>query len=410
MTVTGEPFQPAWARGDLFAVTEPNSVPTMEGMTSFEIALGYVLGVEERGAEPSSAAHGSVARPLDTLTTVLTEALERPPCVIAFSGGRDSSLLLAVAARTARAEGLPLPVPATKRFPAVTESLEDEWQERVIRHLDVPDWVRIDLNDELDAIGPTARAFLSSHGVVWPPMQWTNWPFARLAHGGTLVLGDGGDEILGARRVRPVANLLAQHSLGWEVTRRSAGALAPKMLRRLLLRRRYTLQSRLPWLRPDALDEAVRRLADQALDEPLRWDRSIGWELRVRAQAVGLRNAQRLAAGASARLSAPLLDPRVIDAIARAHGALGPLSRTAALRAHFGGLLPDEVLARQTKARFNRTWFAEHTRSFVERWDGHGLDDALVDPEALRTEWSRPAPHAMTAALLQSAWLAGEAK
>ena len=55
--------------------------------------------------------------PRAALEAVVLRALLRPPCLVSFSGGRDSSLVLAIASDVARRHGLPLPVPATNRFP-----------------------------------------------------------------------------------------------------------------------------------------------------------------------------------------------------------------------------------------------------------------------------------------------------
>src|ERR1700749_707865 len=62
------------------------------------------------------AAPGVSAR--EALESVIRPALERSPCLVSFSGGRDSSAVLAAAAALARREGLPLPIPATIVFPA----------------------------------------------------------------------------------------------------------------------------------------------------------------------------------------------------------------------------------------------------------------------------------------------------
>lgn len=71
-------------------------------------------------------------------------AVSRPPCVVTFSGGRDSSLVLAVAANVARREGLPQPVPATINFKGIKTAEESSWQELVIRHLGLDEWVHRD--------------------------------------------------------------------------------------------------------------------------------------------------------------------------------------------------------------------------------------------------------------------------
>lgn len=108
--------------------------------------------------------------PRRALELVVLKALERPSCIIDFSGGRDSSLVLAVATHVARREGLPLPVPRTNRFPLEPASNEDEWQELVIRHLGLEDWEVCRLTGELDIIGERARAHKVLVSQPGPPV------------------------------------------------------------------------------------------------------------------------------------------------------------------------------------------------------------------------------------------------
>jgi asparagine synthase (glutamine-hydrolysing) len=90
---------------------------------------------------------------MEAIEQVLTEALSRAPCVLSFSGGRDSSALLAAAVHVARREGLDLPIPATLVFPQSEDSNEDEWQAIVLRHLGVTEWDRFEIHQEFAASG-----------------------------------------------------------------------------------------------------------------------------------------------------------------------------------------------------------------------------------------------------------------
>ena len=95
---------------------------------------------------PTPGARGTFSRRACAILPVScsSQGVEiRRPC------WRSPRLLLA-------ATGLPLPIPATMVFPGMTEAGEDQWQEMVIRHLSLPDWQRLRLNDELDLIGPIA--------------------------------------------------------------------------------------------------------------------------------------------------------------------------------------------------------------------------------------------------------------
>src|SRR5687768_3761316 len=108
------------------------------GLTPVETATGIVLG---DGADPGplpAVPPGETA--LAALERACLPALERGRCCVSFSGGRDSSIVLATATRVARREGLPLPLPVTNRFPLAGHTDESHWQELVVRHLGLDDW------------------------------------------------------------------------------------------------------------------------------------------------------------------------------------------------------------------------------------------------------------------------------
>ena len=73
--------------------------------------------------------------------------LSRPPRIVSFSGGRDSSLVLAVVIRVARREGLPLPIPVTVRPAGDADHVEAGWQELVVRDLGLDDWVQVEIGE-----------------------------------------------------------------------------------------------------------------------------------------------------------------------------------------------------------------------------------------------------------------------
>ncbi|MGH3092626.1 MAG: hypothetical protein ACRDOG_09935, partial [Gaiellaceae bacterium] len=72
------------------------------GLSPLEIAAGVVFGSERRRSLPRTR-----RSPRHSLEDAVRPALLRPPCAVSFSGGRDSSLVLAVAAHVARSDGLP---------------------------------------------------------------------------------------------------------------------------------------------------------------------------------------------------------------------------------------------------------------------------------------------------------------
>jgi asparagine synthase (glutamine-hydrolysing) len=146
------------------------------------------------------------------------------------------------------------------------------------------------------------------------------------------------------------------------------------------------------------------------VDEPLRWDRHVRHIARSRAQYFALRNFELKARQeADVSYETPFLDDRFLTEWARFGGMLGFPDRTTAMRRLFRDLLPDGILARETKGTYNFSVFNRHSARFVQEWDGEGVDPEMVDPIALRTEWLSPIPDASTYLLLQQAWLAIQA-
>ena len=74
--------------------------------------------VRARRRRPHAAAGRPAGTALAALEAAIMPALLRSPCLVSFSGGRDSSAVLAVAARLARGAGLADPIPITIRVPA----------------------------------------------------------------------------------------------------------------------------------------------------------------------------------------------------------------------------------------------------------------------------------------------------
>ncbi len=114
--------------------------------------------------------------PLEALERAVLPGLLEPPCMVDFSGGRDSSIVLATATRVARKRGLSLPVPSTNLFPALPDTHESEWQEIVIRHLGLPDWHRRTFDNELELLGPLATSVMARHGLVAPAAAYVALP------------------------------------------------------------------------------------------------------------------------------------------------------------------------------------------------------------------------------------------
>jgi asparagine synthase (glutamine-hydrolysing) len=223
--------------------------------------------------------------------------------------------------------------------------------------------------------------------------------------------GEGGDEVFGPHRATPLIRLVRKDASGERNAtiggaKQALAATLPRAARRVLMRRQLDRFLDQPWLQPEIRARHLGLVAEDQLAEPLHWGESVWWVRRRRLAVVSGRNHATLASEFRLRLDDPLLAPGFVASVARKGGRWGYFDRTEAMRAVFSGLLPASLLERRVKARFNNAYAAKYTKAFAESWDGSGLDPALIDVAALRAEWLKPEPSALTFLLLQQAWLA----
>ncbi len=369
-------------------------------LSELEVAAGVVVG---QGRGPRFTPDHSV-HPMAALRELAATLLATPPCVLAFSGGRDSSALLAVLVDVARAEALDDPIAVTVRWDDDEASDESTWQEEVVRHMGVSRWEILRPGADLDLLGDEAVGVLDRLGLVWPAPAHALIPMIRLAAGGVFLSGEGGDEAFG---LWPYGRLWADIRSRRIPRRSDLHALALGCTPRAVRRRRW--QRNLPpyqtWLRPDALVRVAEHVADDQADDPLRWDRYQVINRRRRATDLTLHTLERLCALNGSRFTAPFEDERFLAALAAWGGPLGRGDRTAVMTALFSDVLPGPVMARTSKASFGGVFWGPACRRFAEEWDGTGLRSELVDPEELRRAWLAPVPVYGSALPLQAAWL-----
>lgn len=381
----------------------------VERLAPVEVAVGMPLGPgrpDRAPADVSPAPHdGGRARAV--LESLVADALRAGPAVVSFSGGRDSSAVLAVAAHVARRDGLPLPVPVTLVYPGLREADEAEWQHAVLDHLDLAGLlVTVPVTDEERLLGERARSSLARHGLVWPAAAHANLLVESLGGGTRLLSGEGGDEVLGARRVTPWTVARAHgRPQGLRHVRELAATVGGPALPLGPLAARNPWIGAPPWLRRPAR-AALRRHVAGLSRTPWRYDRATAAMTSQRVPQVLARNVQALADDRGVRWHHPLQDPRFVRALAHDGGAWGFRGRTDTMRFLFADLLPDAVLSRRSKASFNGSRFGDDERDFAAGWDGTGVDDGLVDVRLLRDLWLGERPPGVTGLLLHQAWLA----
>ena len=365
-------------------------------LTALEIASGIVAGRARRalpiawpdGAEPAvdAARNGFEAS--------VRAALRRPPCLVSFSGGLDSSTVLAAATAVARREGLAPPVPITWRFAKVAATDETSWQEQVIAGLGLDDWVRLEGGEQLDFVGPVASRLIARHGVRYPANAHLHLPLLERAAGGSLLTGVGGDELLGRWRW--------QHSARGPVD--VLRARTPATLRRM--RALHAGDQPFAWLRPRAAGVA-RWQATGDLGDPADWTRRICWQAGRRRLALALQTLAVLGEGADCLVCSPFTAPAFLGAAGRAGGRSGLGPRPDAMRTLLGDLVPRALGQRRSKARFGDALWTARARAAAAAWRGGAVDTAIVDSAGLRQVWGRAEPQLRTALLLQHTVLSG---
>lgn len=375
-------------------------------LTALEIASGVPVG-----AVPATAPPVAMRDVRAALEAAIRPALLRPPCVVAFSGGRDSTAMLAVAVRLAAREGLAPPVALTARFPTVPATDESVWQERAVAAVGLEAWERLTLRaEDVEGLAPRAQDALRRHGLLYPPNLGLFLALLERAGGGSLITGLGGDELLGAWRHRGAADVLAgRRPLGTAAGRALLRPLVPRPLLRARAARAPTRHG-VPWSRwlaPPAARAHARSLAAELAAEPHTWSSRVRWKARRRRLALTRESFERLGADTGTLIVHPLLDPRAVDALARSGGRLGFGDRSATLRALFGDLLPRELLERPGKAAFDDVFWGPATRAFARRLleDGRPAVPALVDRRGLAESWTSARPPAVSLLLLQASWL-----
>lgn len=366
-----------------------------EVLTDYETAVGHVFGLE-----PSvPTAIPTPQAPLDILGDVLEPHLASGTCLIWQTGDDGGALGLVAAVRRARREALPDPIPLT----LVTQpgGRDDDHVRAVVHALDLREWVRVDATEGLDLLGPDARAALLRHGVRYPSIGHVVAPAARAASGGTVVDCHGLREIWDFWRGAPARWLLAGVRRDRRAVAAAALALAPKSVRR------RALAAHARAFVPDHVRQPVREwlyasFVEERVSMPLSASGAVQQLHQRRCLWETARTFSSLGADHGAKVVHFFMEPGVVGALANAAGRLG-WPAPAALVAE---LAPELPARRTPPPRTPREpfWAGPESTNFIERWDGTGLDEALVYPERVHDAWRRQ--DARASLLLHAAWLA----
>lgn len=372
------------------------------GLTRLELITGWTVGIDTRA--PDIADVDPQGHPVAALERALLPAVARSPCYVTFSGGRDSSVLLALATRLARQQGLDDPIPLTMRFRDVPEGEESAWQADVVEHLKLDEWKVVQQAEDIDLVGAEWRSSLRENGLQWPPAAHGLLPLQRAAGGGAFVHGDGGDQVFAGWGRGTVSDVLARRRpFRVRDVRSLIRAYAPARARRAIETR--VAPTPAPWLIPAARHVWARHQGRAHAAEPRTWPEFLRWTRRERATVLMLETLERQTRNAGAELFTPFWDSVFLRSLGHWGGHLGRGPRSALMAALFAELLPDHVLRRATKAHFTRAFFNEPTREFARAWRGPVPEPRVVMREPLRGAWLSDLPPNTSAVLLQASWL-----
>jgi asparagine synthase (glutamine-hydrolysing) len=367
---------------------------TPPGLTAIETACGMPFG----GPEPPRA-RASLGV-YETLVGDLAPAAASGPLLVWVSGDDGTAIAASAAVEAARRAGAAAPVAIT---PQLRDEDRDPYAEVVVRALGMSDWLRPDITELRGLLGPVAQDCLRRHGSMFPSLAYLFVPMLAAARGATLVAGhslhEGWTLARGARAVRAVHHIREARRL----SHRDMQALA--MLAPLPIRRRLSgpiaRGMDVPYLRAAARARATQLAVDDLIAGPLR--AGIAGQRAVARACVptALSIYERLAAEQEARFVFAWGSPGVGAALAHELGWLAPVSPDA-FRRLLAPSLPERT-APAVAATYRTIWTDPATQRFIAEWDGVGVDEELIDPDALRAAWRRG--DWRSGMLLQSAWL-----
>lgn len=371
---------------------------TFERLDATERALAMPDPSRSGNIVPGSSPLGS---PIEALRTIVRPYVLAGPCYVLFSGGRDSSAVLAVAMSVAREAGVSPPIPITGVHPDVPESDEADWQDYVLRHLNITERHVIALRGEQSLLAPATQQSLARHGLLWPPATHVQGPYIEGLVPGSVLSGEGGDAVITDRRITPMVKAIR--------------GLKPRRALRALRKLRESSRTRAaasegflrasPWLTSEGA-RAARTFVARARPEALRWSVGLRQTAFCRPAAMARVNFLQFFRERGFQAEDPLDHPHFVASLARAGGFIGLGSRTDMMRYLFLDYLPDSVLARETKASFNGARWTGREVRFAQDWSGNGVDTRLIDPDRLRQAWLSDEPPVLSDLHLHAAWLA----
>lgn len=347
----------------------------------------------------------------EVLIDLIQQRLDDGPVYVQFSGGCDSSLVLSAAVVACRRCDHDAPIPISFRYPLLPETDENDFQALVLDFLKLPQGRIESITSEFDLVGPAAQRGLRELGLVWPAPVVACADVFRSLPPGLVLSGEGGDEVMGPRRIAGVfraAEMLRQGRLK-STAGNLAVALGPSALRTRAMMRSGGMVGE--WIAANEADRFVSRIGETYGSEPLLPSRYAKYYARLSSSALAFHQITAIMNWAGQQYCAPIMEHAFVVGVNDLTPASDLRNRYRVLGRHFSEHLPPEIVKRTTKRYMQAVYFNEHAREFARHWDGQ-IDDEAVDGRLLRNHWvtaERDGVWSQTFLLLQSAWLASAA-
>jgi asparagine synthetase B (glutamine-hydrolysing) len=344
----------------------------------------------------------------EVLVDQITLRLDDHPVYVQFSGGCDSSLVLSAAVTACARSSHDAPIPLTFRYPLLPETDENEYQRLMLDYLRIGHGRCEHITTEFDLLGHAAQRGLRELGLVWPAPVVACADVFRSIPSGLVLSGEGGDEVMGPRRIAGLFRAAEMFKQGR--VKATAGnlamALGPSGIRRRAMLKGGGMVGE--WISPEEASRFVQRIGETYSREPLRRSRYAQHYARLSSSTLALHQITAIMNWAGQQYGAPLMDPSFVTAVDDLTPASDLRNRHRILRRHFTENLPVEITHRTDKRYMQSVYFNDEAREFARHWDGQ-IDDPYVRGPKLRSHWltaKRDEVWSQTFLLLQAAWLA----
>jgi asparagine synthetase B (glutamine-hydrolysing) len=344
----------------------------------------------------------------DALVDLIIAKLTDQPCYVELSGGCDSSLILSAATTACRRANHEPPRSVTFRFPGLPEMDERHYQDAVLDFLGLRAGHIFQITNEFDLLGPSAQKGLKIFGPVCPAPIFTHVDVLRTLEPGLLLSGEGGDEVLGARRIGGLNRAVGAAKRGQfrSVAGNVLNTLGPAGLRAQRFAQRNQTQE-IDWIDP----AEVKRFLDEnfrwGIDEPLHPSKYPAHYVKSQTAKFAYHQLTEIRRWSNHQFYGPLMDPNFVQAVADLTPPWKVRHRTMVLNHHFSDNLPKLVLDRATKTVFQPAYFNTYAKEFARSWSGQ-ISVPLVDGLKLKRYLLQEDVHQIhnpVFLLLQQAWL-----